>query len=186
MIRAAEPETRQANESPRFHRILVVVDGTAEAAFALRNAIPRVVDQYSQLTVLEVVPKPSNFNFVALAGASPYRLAAEMETEADVRLRDLAAAMPKQLSITTLLRRGNRVDETLGVLDEGVFDLLCMVTGVPGRVREVLRGSVSAAVLRHSPVPVMLFRPDPSGREGLVADSTLASATREPARSGLA
>jgi hypothetical protein len=39
-------------------RILVAVDDTPAAAFALRNLVPYAVDQRSQLTLLTVVPDP--------------------------------------------------------------------------------------------------------------------------------
>jgi nucleotide-binding universal stress UspA family protein len=45
---------------PRYPRILVALDETPAAAFALRHVVPYAVDQRSQLTLLTVVPAPSH------------------------------------------------------------------------------------------------------------------------------
>ncbi len=86
-------------EWPRYPRILVAIDETPAAAFALRHVVPYAVDQRSQLTLLTVVPDPSAA--VIAAGVSPQRLAEEMETEAETRLRRLAATLPRDLSVTS-------------------------------------------------------------------------------------
>ena len=144
-------------EWPRYPRILVAIDETPAAAFALRHVVPYAVDQRSQLTLLTVVPDPSAA--VIAAGVSPQRLAEEMETEAETRLRRLAATLPRDLSVTSILRHGDPAEEILKLIDEQPVDLICMGARGRGRISGALLGSVSTAVLHHSPVPVIVLHP---------------------------
>jgi nucleotide-binding universal stress UspA family protein len=90
---------------------------------------------------------------------SPQQLADEMETQAAKHLREVAAGLPQDLSVTTLLRHGDPAEEILAVLREQAFDLLCMGARGRGRVTGAVLGSVSTAVLHHSPVPVAVLHP---------------------------
>ena len=159
---AEEPgnETGQgppAFEWPRYPRILVAIDETPAAAFALRHAVPYALDQGSRLTLLSVVPDPPAV--VAAAGTSPQRIAAEMEAQAEAHLRRVAASLPRELPVTTVLRHGDPAEEILRVVGEQPVDLICMGARGRGRVTGALLGSVSTAVLHHSPVPVLVLHP---------------------------
>jgi nucleotide-binding universal stress UspA family protein len=149
-------------ERPRYPRILVAIDETPAAAFALRHVVPYALDQGSRLTLLTVVPDlPSA---VAAAGISPQRIAEEMETEADTHLRQVAATLPQDLPVTTVLRHGDPAEEILRLVREEPIDLICMGARGRGRVTGALLGSVSSAVLHHSPVPVVVLHPPPEAR----------------------
>jgi universal stress protein A len=153
-------------EWPRYPRVLVAVDETPATAFALRHVVPYAVDQRLQLTLLTVVPNPPRA--VAAAGVSPQRISDEMEKQAEARLRQLAATLPQDLSVTTILRRGDPAEEILRVAREQPVDLICMGARGRGRVTGALLGSVSTAVLHDSPVPVVVLHPP---REAGRADS---------------
>ena len=152
-------------EWPRYPRILVAVDETPAAAFALRHVVPYAIDQRSQLTLLTVVPAPPRM--VAAAGVSPQQVAEEMERHADRHLRQVTATLPHELSVTTLLRHGDPAEEILAVIRAQPVDLVCMGARGRGRISGALLGSVSSAVLHHSPVPVVVLHaphaPDPIG-----------------------
>ena len=152
-------------EWPRYPRILVAVDETPTAAFALRHVVPYAIDQRSQLTLLTVVPAPPRM--VAAAGVSPQQVAEEMEHHADRHLRQVTATLPHELSVTTLLRHGDPAEEILAVIRAQPVDLVCMGARGRGRISGALLGSVSSAVLHHSPVPVVVLHaphaPDPIG-----------------------
>jgi nucleotide-binding universal stress UspA family protein len=149
---------------PRYPRILVAIDETPAAAFALRHVVPYAVEQRSHLTLLSAVPDPPPS--VATAGVSPQRLADQMETAAATHLREVAATLPQDLSVTTLLRHGDPAEEILALLREQPFDMLCMGARGRGRVTGALLGSVSTAVLHHSPVPVIVLHPPPDAGNG--------------------
>ena len=151
--------TEDPFERPRYPRILVAVDDTPAAAFALRHVVPYALDQGSRLTLLTVVPDPPGV--VAAAGMSPQRVAEEMEAEADTHLRQVAATLPQDLPVTTVLRHGDPAEEILRLVRERPVDLICMGARGRGRVTGALLGSVSTAVLHHSPVPVVVLHPPP-------------------------
>ena len=158
MAGAADHQTAVAEsglEWPRYPRILVALDETPAAAFALRHVVPYAVEQRSQLTLLTVVPAPPRM--VAAAGVSPQQMAEEMERRAERHLRQVTAALPHDLSVTTLLRHGDPAEEILALVREQPVDLICMGARGRGRLSGALLGSVSSAVLHHSPVPVVVL-----------------------------
>jgi nucleotide-binding universal stress UspA family protein len=146
-------------EWPRYPRILVAIDETPAAAFALRHVVPYAVDQGSHLTLVSVASNPPAW--VANAGVSPQQLAEQIETEAAKHLREVAAALPEEVSVTTVVRHGDPAEEILALLGEEPFDVLFMGARGRGRVTGALLGSVSTAVLHHSPVPVVVLHPPP-------------------------
>lgn len=148
-------------EWPRYPRVLVALDETPAAAFALRHVVPYAVDQRSHLTLLTVVPDPPLA--VAVAGVSPDTVAERMVADSERHLREVAASLPQDLSVTTVLRRGDPAEQILALVREQPFDLVCMGTRGRGRVSGALLGSVSSAVLHHSPVPVVVLHPPPEG-----------------------
>jgi len=147
-------------ERPRYPRILVAIDETPAAAFALRHVVPYALEQNSHLTLVSVATNPPSF--AAAAGVSPQQLADQIEREAATHLREVAASLPENLSVTTLLRHGDPAEEILALLDEQPFDLLCLGARGRGRVTGALLGSVSTAVLHNSPVPVVVLHPPPA------------------------
>jgi nucleotide-binding universal stress UspA family protein len=144
---------------PRYPRILVAIDETPAAAFALRHVVPYAVDQHSRLTLVRVVPNPPRA--AAAAGVSLQQLAERMEADAATHLREVAATLPQDVSVTTLLRHGDPAEEILALLSEQPFDMLCMGARGRGRMSGAVLGSVSTAVLHHSPVPVVVLHPPP-------------------------
>jgi nucleotide-binding universal stress UspA family protein len=146
-------------EWPRYPRVLVAIDETPAAAFALRHVVPYAVDQRSRLTLLTVVPEPSPA--LAAAGMSPQRVADQMERQAAAHLRKVTASLPQELPVTTILRHGDPAEEILRVVREQPVDLICIGARGRGRVAGALLGSVSSAVLHHSPVPVVVLHPPP-------------------------
>ncbi len=158
-LRAGMTDVGPEFESPRYPRILVAIDETQAAVFALRHVVPYAVDQRSQLTLLTVVPNPPAA--VAAAGMSPRRLGEELESQSAARLRQLTASLPQDLSVTTVLRHGDPAEEILRLAREQPVDLICMGARGHGRIGGALLGSVSTAVLHHSPVPVVVLHPPP-------------------------
>jgi nucleotide-binding universal stress UspA family protein len=148
-----------AFDRPRYARILLAFDETPAASFALRHVVPYAVEEHSRLTLLTVVPHPPRS--VVAAGVSLHELEAQMETEAATHLREVTSTLPQELSVTTVLRHGDPAEEILALLREQPFDVLFMGARGRGRVTGALLGSVSTAVLHHSPVPVIVLHPPP-------------------------
>jgi nucleotide-binding universal stress UspA family protein len=77
------------------------------------------------------------------------------------RLRKIAGSLPQEISVTTLVRRGDPAEEILAAAREQRADVICLGAWGRGRVAGALLGSVSSAVLRGSPVPVVVWHPPP-------------------------
>ena len=142
---------------PRYPRILAAVDDSPMADFVLRHVVPFARLQCARLTLVMVVPPPPST--VAAAGIAPAELGREMDDRAAEQLRAMARGLPDDVSVTTLVRHGQPAAEILRLLGEQPFDLLCMGARGRGRLASALLGSVSAAVLHRSPVPVVVFHP---------------------------
>ena len=102
---AGDERTDGGFKPPRYHRILVAIDDSPAARLAFRHAVGIAREQHALVTLLTVVPTPSSR--VAGAGIAPSELLAEMQDEADARLRALAAGAPGKVSLTTVLRQGD-------------------------------------------------------------------------------
>jgi nucleotide-binding universal stress UspA family protein len=105
------------------------------------------------------VPGPSPA--LIAAGVSPQRVADEMERQAAAHMRKVTATLPQDLPVTTVLRHGDPAEEILRLVREQPVDLICIGARGRGRVAGALLGSVSTAVLHHSPVPVVVLHPPP-------------------------
>jgi hypothetical protein len=85
----ARCEAEPGFDWPRYPRVLVALDETPAADFALGHAVPYALDRRSQLTLLAVVP---NLRFLlGAAGVSPEVMVEQMEKAAAERLRKIAA-----------------------------------------------------------------------------------------------
>jgi universal stress protein A len=155
----ARREAEPGFDWPRYPRVLVALDETPAAVFALGHAVPYALDQRSHLTLVAVVP---NVGFLLVAaGVSPEVMAKQMEQAAADRLRKIAASLPQEISVTTLVRRGDPAEEILAAARELLVDVICLGARGRGRVAGALLGSVSSAVLRGSAVRVVVWHPPP-------------------------
>src|SRR4051794_14296310 len=90
-----------------LHRLLVAVDGSANADLALQAAITAARRDHASVTLLTVVP-----DVVAGASQWPSPLVApqvgqdEVDADAAARLRETVARIPEDIPVTTVLRRG--------------------------------------------------------------------------------
>lgn len=134
-----------------YHRILVAVDGSPDAAAALRHAATLARDQNARITLLTVVP-PAPQPVAVGATASPDLLDVHERL-----LREATDSLPDDVGVTTRLERGNPAETILHVAAEG-HDLVVLGSHGHSRVHRALLGSVSERVLKASEVPVLLMR----------------------------
>jgi nucleotide-binding universal stress UspA family protein len=137
-----------------FRSILVAVDGSEAAAEALAKAIELARAEGARLTLIAVAA-PFRWRF-----ASPYLLPfptdAELERQADSVVERAAALVPQDVPVATVVRTGPAADAILKRIDDGEHDLVVMGSRGLGPTGALLLGSVSNAVVAHSPVPVLL------------------------------
>ncbi len=142
-----------------YHRILVAVDGSPDAAAALAHAATLARDQNAVITLLTVAP-PTPKPIAVGASAPPDLLDVHEEL-----LRKATAQVPDDISVTARLERGNPAETILRLAAE--HDLVVLGSHGHSRVHRALLGSVSERVLKASEVPVLLMR----GGSGLIKKS---------------
>lgn len=135
-----------------YRRILVAVDGSADAEAALRHAVDLARDQNALMTLLTVAP-PQPTPVGASASAPPDLLSFHEKL-----LREATDSIPGDIGVTTRLERGNPAETILRIAGEGEHDLVVMGSHGHSRVHRALLGSVSERVLKASKVPVLLMR----------------------------
>jgi nucleotide-binding universal stress UspA family protein len=164
-----------------FRRILVAFDGSPHAQAALADANELARANGGRLTVIAVVPVPSVW--VGAAGEVPVDLGGveSPEQEFGSMLDRAVDTVPADVPVTKILRRGPAAPAILAEAQGGQHDLIVMGSRGRGELRSLLLGSVSHAVLRASPVPVLVSRhvPGPSG--GLTQPPSAPATTRVPA-----
>jgi nucleotide-binding universal stress UspA family protein len=127
-----------------FRKILVPLDGTAEAAVALAPAIALAKATQARVTLVRVVESTED----------------ESTPTASHTLERIGDELASAGVVTdTVMRDGEPVDEIVAEIDEGGHDLVVMATHGRGGLGRALMGSVASGVVAGSRAPVMLLRP---------------------------
>src|SRR3954451_25224025 len=138
-----------------YRNILVAVDGSPDAEAALAHAGELARDQRARLTLLTAIP-PIPATALLATGAPPPR--SEVIKHYSDLLREAAATLPADVSVTTLLVEGTPAKALVERSRSGAFDLIVMGSHGHGRLHTSLLGCVSQKVLSASPIPVLLTR----------------------------
>ena len=135
-----------------YHRILVALDGSADASAALRHAVDLARDQNALMTLLTV--SPSQPTPVGAGTSAP----PDLHCFHEKLLREATDSIPADIGVRTRLERGNPAETILRIA--AGHDLVVMGSHGHSRVHRALLGSVSERVLKGSTVPVLLMRED--------------------------
>jgi len=135
-----------------YHKILVALDGSADAESALMHAISLARDQHARITLLTVGP---SVNRSATVGTAPPPDLLDIHQEV---LRDATALIPCDIGVTTRLERGEAPATILRIARDEESDLIVMGSHGHSRIHRALLGSVSEKVLAQSEIPVLLMR----------------------------
>jgi nucleotide-binding universal stress UspA family protein len=162
-----------------FLALLVALDPSSRARVAMLDAVELARATNARLTLLTVVKEPSDW-----AVAGDYDLVVEraehqrqMEIAAQEALDAALAAVPADLSVTTLLKHGSPGPTIVEVATEGGHDLIVMGSRGRGELRSLLFGSVSHHVLHSSPLRVLIVREERCADSGVAAREILKSAS---------
>lgn len=149
--------------------LLLATDGSASAEVAKQLLYPLAGRLKSRnglppLVMLMVQPR--------LLPRPPAAIAPELETEpaadlsqAQQLLQAIAADVPPEIAVTLEARRGRPASEILSYARSIQAGLIAVGhQGVSTGIRDFLLGSVSAAVARYAPCPVLVARAKPNGQ----------------------
>jgi nucleotide-binding universal stress UspA family protein len=149
-----------------FTRLLVAFDGSPHAWRALAEAIELAQSGHGRLTVIAVMPDSSPW--LGSAAALPMErggLDAPPEAEFQAMLDRALRTVPADVPVVGVLTRGAAAAAIVAEARTGDHDAILIGSRGRGDLRSLLLGSVSHAVLRASPIPVVVVRDGPeSGR----------------------
>ncbi len=136
-----------------FQSILVPLDGSKLAEESLDQVRELAHTHSSKIILLRVA-----FALV-FPGADPTEAQIHVTEEAEGYLEQIRKKLEAEgIRTETAVRYGFPAEEILAHINRGGVDLLAMTThGRTGPVRMVM-GSVAEQVVRHSDIPVLLFR----------------------------
>jgi nucleotide-binding universal stress UspA family protein len=152
---ATVPEPAGVLGELTLHRLLVAIDGSANAELALTAAITAARRDHATLTLLLVGPDlatgPAAWS-VPMSGGCDQEA---VDEDGRRRLNEIAARIPRDLPVTTLYRRGKAGPEIVRAAKEGDYDAILLGARGVGRVHTLL-GSVSHYVLHHANTAVFV------------------------------
>jgi nucleotide-binding universal stress UspA family protein len=139
-------------------KMLLATDGSEEAELALRTAVDLATSTNSELHVVHVFPSDIGV---------PYPAEVLQREPPDQSMQQAQAFLDRQAELIRAegaavagshFRMGRPANEIIKLSGELGVDLVVMGSRGLGGVRRALMGSVSDAVVRHAPCPVMIVR----------------------------
>jgi nucleotide-binding universal stress UspA family protein len=142
-----------------FRRLLVAFDGSPHAQRALAEAIDLAQATNGTLTVMTVAPGPSAWALSGYDAPVNVDLLGEEVAQQYQAMLDVAVnAVPDDLPVTKVLKRGAAGPAIVAVADGGGHDLVVMGSRGRGELRSLLLRSVSHHVLQACAVPVLVIK----------------------------
>ena len=134
---------------PGLYVIGVAFDGSPESASALRLGADLATRASATVRIITVLPK--------LGGTGPEAAQARTAWRAELRDRvhEEATALPRDLRALPVVEEGDPARLLLDESEKGV-DLMITGSRAYGPLRRVLLGSVSSALMRSAPCPVLV------------------------------
>ncbi len=134
-------------------RLLVPLDGSPLAEAVLPEIAEMAAQRHGEIILLRVVLAH------ALPGVDPVEAQVRVVEEAQTYLAKVEAGLAARgLAVTSVVRYGHAAEEILDHARAGGVDMIAMSTHGRSGIRRWLLGSVAEAVIRRSPVPVLLVR----------------------------
>jgi nucleotide-binding universal stress UspA family protein len=140
-------------------KILVPLDGSEHSERALKTAVQMAKKFNGKITLLHVLTPLRGFHtpireedFFPAAEEAISKAGADLLADAEKEVK------AEGVQVETLLKSGHAVSEILKTCEEGDFDLIVMGARGISRVEEMLLGSVSHGVIRHTRLPVLVVR----------------------------
>ncbi|MBV8196649.1 MAG: universal stress protein [Candidatus Eremiobacteraeota bacterium] len=144
-----------------FKEILVAIDGSPPSDGALDLAIELARSLSASLTILHVIDPAHVSTTIDAAAATAIDIELEELEEAGRGLLEEATARAKAAGLaetTTMLRDGMPAPTILDTAKRADIALIVLGTHARSGVARLFLGSTAEAVLRQSPVPVLVRR----------------------------
>lgn len=150
---AIAPVGYAGSEHEQVRVVAAAFDGSDESYAAARAAAVTARRAHAALRLVAVV-EPTAYGWAG-AGWASVNISAYQREYFESALAELSAELSDGIDVQVRVREGAPPRELLAEVEDGV-DLLVMGSRGYGPVRRVLLGSVSSAVMRSAPCPVLV------------------------------
>jgi len=138
-----------------FEKILVPLDGSEYSIKALEVAVQIALKFNGKITLIHVY---SLGGFSFRATSIKEFVEAIRKTGVDILADGEKRAKAQGVSVETVLLEGHIVGQIIKVCREGKFDLVVIGARGLSKIEELVLGSVSDGVTRHSCCPVLVVK----------------------------
>ncbi len=142
----------------RYKKILVAVDGSESSMFALKESFKFAANEKSWITAVAVVPPYTGDLDIVGVGRDVFQ---SMRRPYEKAISDaVALAKAEGASIKTVCDEGEPYERIVDIASAKKCDLIVMARRGLKRLERVFVGSVTARVIGHSPVDVLVVPKD--------------------------
>ncbi len=147
-----------------FSKILVPLDSSKFSKKSLQVAIEVGKKFNSSLTLIHIIEASQKYKRSGITGKIRKKEVhipskEEIPEEFDNLLElSKTLVLMEGLSVYTVFKKGNIVEEILQTVKSGKFDLVIMGARGQGPIRKLFLGSVSSAVIEKATCPVLVTR----------------------------
>jgi nucleotide-binding universal stress UspA family protein len=146
-----------------FKRVLLPYDGSRASRKSLEYAVRFCKRLEGEATILKVVDEYAVHYSAAISGASSPDLAEELIEAYVESAKDLLASAERTFAeegipLKTVVKVGSPAEEIVREAELGSYDLIAIGTRGRGHFEKLVLGSVTAAVIGRSTVPVLVVR----------------------------
>jgi len=154
-----------------FEKILVPLDGSEHSTRALGKAVEIAKKFGSKITLIHaysvsvqpiMMPEPTAMSMpgipVLTAGEVTRVTDAARKAGNNILQDGEAKVKAEDVEVEKLLLEGHAVQEIVRVAKEGNFDLIVMGARGLSKIKVILLGSVSDAVIHHATCPVLIVK----------------------------
>ena len=148
-----------------FHNILVVTDDSSDGELALTHAIALAEHSHSRLTLFTAAEQPPPAAYWGLAAPGMIGFLEQAEARANKIARRAHDRIPNDVPSAAVVTSRPVKPALVRQITDGHHDLVLMGYRGHNALRFVMLRSVSDYVLRHTAVPVLIIRSEPSRRD---------------------
>jgi nucleotide-binding universal stress UspA family protein len=153
---------------PRFHRVLVAIDDSEAAVWAIQTAYALAGQLGAQIALVHCV---EIFPVVDPQFILPVELEENLRKAGDALLRERRRVLPETVSPELFRCEGRPADEIVATARRWHADLILIGSHARGRVAQFLLGSVARELIQRAPCPVLVVAHDPNQLEAGTANA---------------
>ncbi|QLE86702.1 MULTISPECIES: universal stress protein [Shewanella] len=142
----------------RTGQILCPTDFSETASHALRYAVEMANFYQVGFRLLHVVEQPIGDEGFQILAITPEELAQSMEAEAAEKMQQLLAQLDSELTIETVVRRGDPAEQIINEAVDSKAGMIVMASHGRSGLSHFLHNNVAEAVANRAACPVLVVK----------------------------